>query len=120
MLTPLIVSARVRRVKAHAIQIERTGGPEQMHLVEIEVGEPKPEEVRVRHRACGINFIDTSHRSGLYPVSLPCVLGTEAAGVIDTVGAAVTHLAIGDRVAYAANSPGSYSETRNVPAAKVV
>src|SRR5262245_17091569 len=120
MLTPLIVSARVRRVKARAIQIERTGGPDQMHLTEIEVGELKPGEVRVRHHACGINFIDTYHRSGLYPVPMPCVLGTEAAGVVDTVGAGVTHLAVGDRVAYAANSPGSYSETRNVPAAKVV
>jgi len=107
-------------VKARAIQIDRTGGPEVMHVVEIDVPEPKPGEVRIRHRACGINFIDTYYRSGLYPVALPCVLGSEGAGVVDTVGAGVTHLAVGDRVAYAANSPGSYSEARNVPAAKVV
>jgi len=91
-----------------------------MHVVEIDVPDPKPGEVRVRHRACGINFIDTYHRSGLYPVALPCVLGTEGAGVVDMVGAGVTHLAAGDRVAYAANGPGSYSEARNVPASKAV
>jgi NADPH:quinone reductase len=111
---------KLPRMRAHAIQIDRTGGPDVLHIVEIDVAEPKAGEVRVRHRACGINFIDTYHRNGLYPVPLPCVLGTEGAGVVDMVGAGVTHLAAGDRVAYAANGPGSYGEARNVPASKVV
>jgi NADPH2:quinone reductase len=74
----------------------------------------------VRHRACGINFIDIYHRTGLYPNQLPLVLGTEGAGVVEAVGSGVTHLAVGDRVAYAARSPGSYAEARVLPAIPVV
>lgn len=103
-----------------AIQIERTGGPDVMKLAEVEVGEPGPGEVRIRHHAIGVNFIDTYHRSGLYPVPLPAVLGSEGAGVVEAVGAGVTHVAVGDRVAYTAKTPGSYAEARVVPAIPVV
>src|SRR3954470_14893357 len=103
-----------------AIQIDRFGGAEEMHLADVAIGDPGPGEVRVRHHACGINFIDIYHRSGLYPNQLPLVLGTEGAGIIDAVGAGVTHLAVGDRVAYAARTPGSYAELRVLPAMPVV
>ena len=103
-----------------AIQIERTGGPEVMTPAEVPIGDPGPGEVRVRHFAIGINFIDTYHRSGLYPVPLPAVLGTEGAGVVEAVGAGVTHVAVGDRVAYTSKGPGSYAEARVVPAIPVV
>ncbi|HEX3763425.1 MAG TPA: quinone oxidoreductase [Kofleriaceae bacterium] len=103
-----------------AIQIDRFGGAEEMHLADVPVGDPGPGEVRVRHRACGINFIDIYHRTGLYPNQLPLVLGTEGAGIVEAVGAGVTHLAVGDRVAYAARTPGSYAEARVVPATPVV
>jgi NADPH2:quinone reductase len=103
-----------------AIQINQFGGPEVMQLVELPIGEPGPGEVRVQHHACGINFIDVYHRTGLYPMPLPAVLGTEAAGVVDAVGTGVTHLAPGDRVAYTARTPGSYASARVVPAAPVV
>jgi NADPH2:quinone reductase len=103
-----------------AIQIDRFGGPEEMHLADVQVGDPGPGEVRVRHRACGINFIDIYHRTGLYPNQLPLVLGAEGAGVVEAVGSGVTHLAVGDRVAYAARTPGSYAEARILPAIPVV
>jgi NADPH2:quinone reductase len=103
-----------------AIQIQQFGGPEVMQLVELPLGEPGPGEVRVRHHACGINFIDIYHRTGLYPMPMPALLGTEAAGVVDAVGAGVTYLAVGDRVAYAARTPGSYAEARVLPALQVV
>ena len=103
-----------------AIQIDRFGGAEELHLADVPVGDPGPGEVRVRHRACGINFIDIYHRTGLYPNQLPLVLGCEGAGVVEAVGSGVTHLAVGDRVAYAARSPGSYAEARVLPAIPVV
>jgi NADPH2:quinone reductase len=103
-----------------AIQIDRFGAPDVMHLADVPLGEPGPGEVRVKHHACGINFIDTYHRTGLYPLPLPAVLGTEAAGVIEAVGSGVTHLAVGDRVAYTARTPGSYAEARVMPAFPVV
>jgi len=103
-----------------AIQIERTGGPEVMKLADVAPRDPGPGEVRVRHHACGVNFIDTYFRSGLYPVDFPCVLGVEAAGVVEAVGADVTHVAVGDRVGYAAPAPGSYAEVRTLPAIPVV
>ncbi len=103
-----------------AIQIDRFGGAEEMHLADVSVGDPGPGEVRVRHRACGINFIDIYHRTGLYPNQLPLVLGCEGAGVVEAVGAGVTHLAVGDRVAYAARTPGSYAEVRVLSAVPVV
>jgi NADPH2:quinone reductase len=103
-----------------AIQIDRFGNPDVMQLADVPLGEPGPGEVRVRHRACGINFLDIYHRTGLYPMPLPVVLGAEAAGVVEAVGAGVTHLAAGDRVAYAARTPGSYAEARVLPAVPVV
>jgi len=103
-----------------AIQIDRFGGPEVMQLAEVAIGDPGPGEVRVRHRACGINFIDIYHRTGLYPMPFPLVLGTEGAGIVEAVGAGVTHLVPGDRVAYATRAPGSYAEARILPAFPVV
>jgi NADPH:quinone reductase len=103
-----------------AIQIDRHGGPDTMKLVDLPIGEPGPGEVRVRHHACGINFIDTYHRTGLYPLPLPAVLGVEAAGVVEAVGEGVHHVATGDRVAYAARTPGSYAEARVLSALPVV
>ena len=99
-----------------AIQIQQYGGPEQMWLVELEVGAPGPGEVRIRHHACGLNFIDVYQRTGLYSNPLPLTLGMEGAGVIEAVGEGVTHLKAGDRAAYASNPPGSYSEVRVMPA----
>jgi NADPH2:quinone reductase len=103
-----------------AIQIEGFGDPDVMKLADVPIGEPGPGEVRVRHRACGINFLDIYHRTGLYPIPLPAVIGAEAAGVVEAIGPGVTHLSIGDRVAYAARSPGSYAEARVLPAIPVV
>ncbi|HSD86054.1 MAG TPA: quinone oxidoreductase [Kofleriaceae bacterium] len=103
-----------------AIQIDRVGGPEVMELREVPVSEPAKGEVRVRHSAIGINFIDTYVRTGLYPAKLPVVLGSEGAGVVDAVGPGVTHLAVGDRVAYAARTQGSYAEARVLDATPVV
>lgn len=91
-----------------------------LRAVDVPAGEPGPGEVRVRHHAIGVNFIDTYHRTGLYKVPLPAVLGEEGAGVVDAVGAGVTHVAVGDRVAYAARTPGSYAEQRVLPALPVV
>jgi NADPH2:quinone reductase len=103
-----------------AIQITAYGGPEQMHLVDIPVGEPGPGEIRIRHQACGLNFIDVYQRTGLYANPLPLTLGMEGAGIVEAVGEGVTHLAVGDRAAYASNPPGSYSEARVMPAKTVV
>ncbi len=99
-----------------AIQITRFGGPEVMQLVELAVGEPGAGEIRVRHRACGLNYIDVYQRTGLYNNPLPLTLGMEAAGVVEAVGLGVTHLAVGDRCAYASQPPGAYSELRVMPA----
>jgi NADPH:quinone reductase len=102
-----------------AIQIAAYGGPEQMQLVDVEVGEPGPGEIRIRHQACGLNFIDVYQRTGLYQNPLPLTLGMEGAGIVEAVGAGVTHLKPGDRAAYASNPPGSYSEVRVMPAKTV-
>jgi NADPH:quinone reductase len=101
---------------SRAIQIDQHGGPEQLKLVQITVGEPGPGEVRIRHHAVGLNFIDVYHRTGLYPMPMPAGLGMEAAGVIEAVGEGVTHLQVGDRAAYASPPPGSYCELRVLPA----
>jgi len=99
-----------------AVQIRQHGGPEVLELADLPVGEPGPGQVRIRHRAIGLNFIDVYHRTGLYPLSLPATIGMEGAGVVEAVGEGVTHLRVGDRAAYAANPPGSYSEARVMPA----
>jgi len=104
-----------------AIQIARTGGPEVLELVDLpDPPPPGPGEVRVRHHACGINFVDIYHRTGLYAVGLPAILGSEGAGVVEAIGAGVEHVAVGDRVVYAARSPGSYAEIRVLDATPVV
>ena len=99
--------------------IHAAGGPENLRLEDRPVGEPGPGEIRIAHRACGLNFIDIYQRSGLYPMQLPHALGMEAAGVIEAVGDGVTHLKPGDRAAYAATPPGAYCERRVMPAAQV-
>jgi NADPH:quinone reductase len=99
-----------------AIRIDRNGGPEELKLVDVEVGEPAAGEIRIRHKAVGLNFIDVYQRSGLYTLPMPLQLGMEGAGVVEAVGAGVTHLKAGDRAAYASNPPGSYSEVRVMPA----
>jgi NADPH2:quinone reductase len=104
---------------ARTIQIAAFGGPEQMQLVDVPVGDPGPGEIRIRHHACGLNYIDVYQRTGLYPSALPLSLGMEGAGVVEAVGAGVTHLKVGDRAAYASNPPGSYSEARVMPAKNV-
>jgi len=104
---------------ARAIQIQQFGGPEAMQMVDLAVGQPGPGEVRIRHEACGLNYIDVYQRTGLYPNALPLTLGMEGAGVIEAVGEGVTHLKAGDRAAYASNPPGSYSEARTMPAKTV-
>src|SRR4051812_28335490 len=103
-----------------AIQIDRTGGPEVLQVVDVPMRAPDVGEVRIRHTAIGVNFIDAYIRSGLYTATLPVVLGGEAAGIVDAVGAGVSHLAVGDRVAYAAPKPGSYAELRTLDASVVV
>ena len=103
-----------------AIQIERTGGPEVLQLVDVPPRDPEPGEVRVRHSAVGINFIDTYNRTGLYKAKLPLILGAEGAGVVEAVGEGVNHLTVGDRVAYAAKTQGSYAEARTLDATPVV
>jgi NADPH2:quinone reductase len=106
--------------RTQAIRIEQYGGPEQLQLVELEVGDPGPGEIRIRHHACGLNFIDVYQRTGLYANPLPLTLGMEGAGVVEAVGAGVTHLAVGDRAAYASNPPGAYAQLRVMPAKCVV
>ena len=102
-----------------AIRIERTGGPEVMQLVDVDLPPPGPGEVRIRHTAIGLNFIDTYHRGGLYPVKLPSDLGLEAAGVVEETGEGVTNVKRGDRVAYGNGPLGAYSQARNAPANRV-
>ncbi|MBN8508173.1 MAG: quinone oxidoreductase [Burkholderiales bacterium] len=102
--------------RARTVQITQYGGPEMLQLVEREVGEPGPGEIRIRHEACGLNFIDVYQRTGLYQNPLPLALGMEAAGIVEAVGEGVTHLQVGDRAAYASNPPGAYSEARVLPA----
>ena len=99
-----------------AVQIDRNGGPEVMQLVQVQVGEPGPGEIRIRHKAIGLNFIDVYQRSGLYTLPMPLKLGMEAAGIVEAVGEGVTHLKVGDRAAYASQPPGSYCEERVMPA----
>ncbi|MBL8774078.1 MAG: quinone oxidoreductase [Phenylobacterium sp.] len=102
-----------------AIQFTRTGGPEVLEDVDLPTPEPRPGQARVRHEAVGVNFIDTYHRTGLYPVKLPCVPGGEAAGVVEAVGEGVTAVKVGDRVAYSGGF-GAYAEANCVPADRLV
>ena len=102
------------------IRVDQHGDADAMHLVDLPVGEPGPGEIRIRHHACGLNFIDVYQRSGVYQLPMPLSLGMEAAGVVEAVGAGVTHLKVGDRAAYASNPPGAYSTLRVMPAKCVV
>ncbi|MGI9482470.1 MAG: quinone oxidoreductase family protein [Hyphomicrobiales bacterium] len=101
------------------IEISETGGPEVMKMVEGDVPAPGAGEVQIRHTAIGLNFIDTYHRTGLYPVPLPSGLGLEAAGVVEAVGEGVSGISTGDRLAYGAGPIGAYSQARNMPANRV-
>jgi len=103
-----------------AIRFHRTGGPEVLQLDDIEVGDPGDGQARVRNTAIGLNFIDTYHRSGLYPLPLPSGIGLEAAGVVEAVGKGVTNVKAGDRVGYAGGPPGAYSQSRLIPADRLV
>ena len=104
---------------AKTVIIQEFGGSDQLKIVDRDIGEPKAGEVRIAHRAVGLNFIDVYQRTGLYPLELPTALGMEASGVIEAVGDGVTHLKVGDRAAYAAMPPGAYCEARVMPAAQV-
>jgi NADPH2:quinone reductase len=101
------------------VVLNEFGGPENLIVSDRPVGEPSAGEVRIRHMACGLNFIDVYQRTGLYPLTLPHAMGMEGAGVIEAVGEGVTHLKVGDRAAYAAMPPGSYCAERVMPAAQV-
>lgn len=106
-------------MRTKAIQIAENGGPEVMHLVDVDVPSPGKGEVRLRQTAIGLNYIDTYHRSGLYALPLPTGIGMEGAGVIDAVGEGVKGLKVGDRVAYGVGPRGAYARHRNVPASRV-
>ncbi len=105
---------------AHAIRFHETGGPEVLKWETVEVGEPGPGEVRIRHEAVGLNFADTYFRTGLYPAPLPAGMGVEAAGVIEAVGPDVTDVREGDRVTYTGSPLGAYSTERVMPAAHLI
>lgn len=104
----------------HAIRFHKTGGPEVLQWEAVELDSPGAGEVRVRQHAVGLNYIDTYHRSGMYPVKLPSGIGLEGAGEIEAVGEGVEELVVGDRVAYAHGPLGAYAEARNLPADRVL
>jgi NADPH2:quinone reductase len=106
-------------MRCNAIQFSQPGGPDQLKWVEVEVGSPGAGEVLIRHHAVGLNYIDVYFRTGLYPASMPAGLGMEGAGVVEAVGEGVSHLSVGDRVAYASQPPGAYAELRVMPAMNV-
>ena len=105
---------------AYAIRVHGCGGADALWWESVEVGDPGPGEVRLRHLAVGLNFIDVYHRTGLYPLDLPFVPGLEASGVVEAVGAGVEEFAVGDRVAYGAGPLGAYAQERLMPAARLV
>jgi NADPH:quinone reductase len=102
------------------IRIHETGGPDALRLEQVTLGDPGPGQVLLRHTAIGINYIDTYHRSGLYPVPLPSGLGMEAAGLVEAVGDGVNEVAVGDRVAYAGAAPGAYADARLIEADRLI
>jgi NADPH2:quinone reductase len=104
----------------HAIRFHKPGGPEVLQLDDVEVGKPGPGQARIRHKAVGLNYIDTYHRSGLYPLPMPSGIGVEGAGVVEEVGEGVSDIKAGDRVAYAGGPPGAYSDVRVMPADRLV
>ncbi len=102
------------------VKIEKTGGPEVLKFETIELGKPNPDEVLIEHKAIGLNFIDTYHRSGLYPLELPSGIGGEGSGIIKKIGSKIKDFSIGDRVAYAGIPLGAYSSERNYPTKNLV
>jgi NADPH2:quinone reductase len=113
-------ATKVVATKVNAIRIHEFGGPDVLKFEKVTVPDPAAGEVRVRHTAIGLNFIDTYHRSGLYPLDLPTGLGSEAAGIVEAVGPGVTEVRKGDRVAYTGRPAEAYSEARNFPAQRLV
>jgi NADPH2:quinone reductase len=108
-------------VKTHAVRVHAAGGPEVLRYEQVELAPPAAGELRIRHSAIGLNFIDVYHRSGLYPLpALPAVLGLEAAGVVEALGEGVQDFVVGDRVAYASRPMGAYAQMRNLPAGRAV
>lgn len=107
---------------ATAIRMHRTGGPEVLELEQVEVGQPGPGQVRLRHAAVGLNYADTYFRNGTYPMPLPAGMGVEAAGVVEAIGPDVSNVAVGDRVTYTGflNTLGAYSTERLIPAAPLI
>jgi NADPH2:quinone reductase len=103
-----------------AIRIHEHGGPEVLKWEDVEVGVPGPDEVRLKTTAAGLNFIDTYHRTGMYKIPLPSVIGREGAGIVEAIGSNVTSCKVGDRVAYASSPMGAYAEARLMPAERVV
>ena len=101
---------------SQAVRITQHGGPDELQLMNVTVGDPGPGEIRIRHKAIGLNFIDVYQRSGLYALPMPVQLGMEASGIVEAVGEGVEHLKVGDRAAYASQPPGSYCELRVMPA----
>jgi NADPH:quinone reductase len=116
----LMSDRKQERDMAKVVRFYEAGGPEVLRWEDVEVGEPGEGQARVRHTAVGVNFIDTYHRAGLYPLPLPSGLGSEAAGVVEAIGPGVTGVRPGDRVAYAGGPPGSYAEARLLPASFLV
>jgi len=102
------------------VKIEKTGGPEVLKLKTVNLEKPKPEEVTIEHKAIGLNFIDTYHRSGLYPIELPSGIGAEGAGIIKEVGSKVDGFSVGDKVAYVGTPLGAYSTERNYPTKNLI
>lgn len=103
-----------------AVRIEATGGPEVIRFVDVATPEPGPGQVLIRQTAIGVNFIDTYHRTGLYPIPLPSGLGLEGAGVVETVGAGVTRVKPGDRAGFCSGPIGAYAQMHVVPADRIV
>ena len=102
------------------VKIEKTGGPEVLKIESIELGKTGPEEVLIEQKAIGLNFIDTYHRSGLYPIELPSGIGVEGSGIIKKIGSKVKDFSIGDHIAYAGAPLGAYSSERNYPTKNLV
>jgi NADPH2:quinone reductase len=117
---PITPNPMLMTMQARAVRFATPGGPEVLTLETIELGDPGAGEVLVRHKAIGLNYQDTYHRSGLYPLPLPSGVGTEAAGIVEKVGADVKELKVGDRVTYVGGAVGAYADLRNVQAARVV
>lgn len=115
-----VVQDSAFNMKTHAIRIHQYGGPEVLRFEEVDLPDPAPGEARIRHKAIGLNFIDTYFRTGLYPSALPAGLGSEAAGVVEAVGAGVKDVKAGDRVVYTGRPADAFSEARNFPASQLV